>query len=273
MNKICTKCGQIKNITEFYKQKLGKFGVHSVCKTCFIEKQEIYQQSENGKITSRKSTKKYQNTPAGKIVSKKSQIKYCQSDKGKKNRNKYAQSEPCKILQKKYRQTIQFKNTRKKYRNLPKTKELNKIYNTIYNKKRYSIDQNYKIIRILGSRTRSFIKGQKSASTEKLLGCSYEFARKWIEAQFTPEMNWNNIHIDHVRPLSSFIILEKEQFKACDWRNLQPLLKKNNLEKSDSWDGTDENLTFSKQSLSPEAKRELIHIFEQKLDNPTSDMV
>jgi len=273
MNKICTKCGQIKNITEFYKQKLGKFGVHSVCKTCFIEKQEIYQQSENGKITSRKSTKKYQNTPAGKIVSKKSQIKYRQSDKGKKNRKNYSQSDNYKISQKNYRQTIQFKNTIKKYRSLPKIKKLNKIYNTNYNKKRYNIDHNYKVIRILGSRTRSFLKGQKSTSTEKLLGCSYEFARQWIEAQFTPEMNWNNIHIDHIRPLSSFTMLEQEQFKACNWRNLQPLLEKDNLEKTDNWDGTDENLIFSKQSLSPEAKREIIKLFENNLDNRQVDML
>lgn len=34
--KICTKCNIEKKITEFSKQKRGKFGVRSVCKSCII---------------------------------------------------------------------------------------------------------------------------------------------------------------------------------------------------------------------------------------------
>jgi len=32
--KVCTKCGEEKELTEFYKNKLGKFGVKSRCKIC-----------------------------------------------------------------------------------------------------------------------------------------------------------------------------------------------------------------------------------------------
>lgn len=32
--KVCTKCGEEKEITEFHKQKRGKFGVRRVCKVC-----------------------------------------------------------------------------------------------------------------------------------------------------------------------------------------------------------------------------------------------
>jgi hypothetical protein len=266
--KICSQCKIKKEITEFYKQKLGKFGVHSVCKICFKEKQKEYNKSENGKISIKKSQLKesYQNykiqyklTGAYKIAQRKYRESYKEQikDRGKN----YRQTKKFKIWYKKYKQSLNFKKSRKKYLERPEVKEQTKNYNTNYNYKRYNNDKNYRFIRILGSRIRSFLSGQKSVSTEKLLGCSYEFARKWIEKQFTPEMNWNNIHIDHIRPLSSFTNLEQDQYKACNWKNLQPLLEKDNLEKQDNWDGTDENLTYSRQSLTPESKRELFNIY------------
>ena len=39
-------------------------------------------------------------------------------------------------------------------------------------------------------------------------------------------MNWNNIHIDHVKPISPFDIAENEELKeAFNWKITQPLLK------------------------------------------------
>ncbi|MEI7943142.1 MAG: hypothetical protein WCH76_08310, partial [Candidatus Riflemargulisbacteria bacterium] len=40
--KTCSKCGIEKPLTEFYKQKAGKFGVTSKCKCCIISRQSIY---------------------------------------------------------------------------------------------------------------------------------------------------------------------------------------------------------------------------------------
>jgi len=34
LNKKCTKCGQTKHTSEFYKHKQGKHGVASYCKEC-----------------------------------------------------------------------------------------------------------------------------------------------------------------------------------------------------------------------------------------------
>jgi hypothetical protein len=48
-------------------------------------------------------------------------------------------------------------------------------------------------------------------------------------------MSWGNYgqwHIDHIIPLSSFNLLEEQQFKiACHYTNLQPLWAKENLSK------------------------------------------
>jgi len=37
ISKICTKCNQLKSLSEFYKSKNGKYGRHSICKMCANE--------------------------------------------------------------------------------------------------------------------------------------------------------------------------------------------------------------------------------------------
>ena len=52
------------------------------------------------------------------------------------------------------------------------------------------------------------------------------YYKKWIEFQMTPEMNWNNIQIDHVKPISSFDVSNNnELLEAFNWKNTQPLIK------------------------------------------------
>lgn len=53
-------------------------------------------------------------------------------------------------------------------------------------------------------------------------------------------MSWENHgsiwHIDHIRPLASFDLTNKEDVKiACNYKNLQPLFKEENIRKSDKW--------------------------------------
>ena len=41
----------------------------------------------------------------------------------------------------------------------------------------------------------------KSTSMKDLLGWDIETCRNWVEYQMTPDMNWSNIEIDHVKLL------------------------------------------------------------------------
>jgi hypothetical protein len=74
----------------------------------------------------------------------------------------------------------------------------------------------------------------KDKPISKLLGCSFECAKKHIESQFDDKMNWGNYgawHIDHIKPFAT--AKTKEELEdLCRYLNLQPLWAKDNLRKS-----------------------------------------
>jgi hypothetical protein len=54
------------------------------------------------------------------------------------------------------------------------------------------------------------------------------------------KMDFSNIHIDHIKPVSSFNLDDEEEFlDCCNYTNLQPLLIKDNLSKNDKWTDDD----------------------------------
>ena len=53
-----------------------------------------------------------------------------------------------------------------------------------------------------------------------------------MEFQFKPEMNCENIEIDHVKPICMLdIAKDNELEEAFNWRNTQPLLEQDHLQK------------------------------------------
>jgi len=80
---------------------------------------------------------------------------------------------------------------------------------------------------------------QKNKALESLLGYSTSELRTHLEKQFTNGMTWDifltgRIHIDHIKPVSSFNITSEscDDFRAC-WAlsNLRPLWATDNLKK------------------------------------------
>lgn len=105
---------------------------------------------------------------------------------------------------------------------------------------RKKTDINYRLAGLLRGRLKRAISGNyKSGSAVSDLGCSIEFLKKYLESKFTEGMSWDNCgrngwHIDHIVPLSSFDLSDREQFlKACHYTNLQPLWDIDNLKKGD----------------------------------------
>ena len=87
----------------------------------------------------------------------------------------------------------------------------------------------------------------KQSSTKEFLGNDIQTFKKWIEWQMTPERNWKNIEIDHVRPISAFDLSDDEQLKeALNWRNTQPLLKEIHQKEGNKYNFLDYRLHFIK---------------------------
>lgn len=109
-----------------------------------------------------------------------------------------------------------------------------------YIRKRYAKDPAYRLNRNLRSRLYNAIRSQHAKRTRRtfeLVGCSEEFLRAHLEAQFDDNMTWDNYgpywHVDHILPCSSFDHNDPEQVAACwNWSNLRPLEGGQNIRKS-----------------------------------------
>ena len=86
----------------------------------------------------------------------------------------------------------------------------------------------------------------KTKSTIKYLGCTPDYFIEWIENKFTLGMQWDNIHLDHIKPVSRFNLIdnneinEKELSMCFHYTNHQPLFADANLHKSNKWSKEEE---------------------------------
>ena len=63
----------------------------------------------------------------------------------------------------------------------------------------------------------------------------------------TPDMNWGNIEIDHVKPICMFDVSKDEELKETfSWKSTWPLLKQDHLHKGTKFNFLDYQLQFIK---------------------------
>lgn len=113
---------------------------------------------------------------------------------------------------------------------------------TIYRRNKRKTDHEYRMRENLRRRIRFMMKNfERVGNSLALLGCSMSEFRIYIESKFQEGMSWDNYglhgwHLDHIRPCSSFNLLNPEEQKICfHYTNLQPLWAKDNLRKSDKY--------------------------------------
>jgi hypothetical protein len=150
--------------------------------------------------------------------------------------NKINREEKTKYLRK-YREENrdQLRTYWREYKRTEKGKESRRDY--VRNKRHTDI--NYKILTNLRNRLKHAINGNlHKEKTLKLLGCTIEQFRIYLEPKFTTGMSWSNYgewHIDHIKPCSSYDISDPVQQAACfHYTNLQPLWAIDNLKKGDA---------------------------------------
>ena len=80
------------------------------------------------------------------------------------------------------------------------------------------------------------------------LGCDTESLKEHFKKKMTDDMTFDNIHIDHIKPVSKFNLDDEEDIlKCCHFTNLQPLLVKDNLDLHNAW--TEENELFWNENI------------------------
>jgi hypothetical protein len=114
----------------------------------------------------------------------------------------------------------------------------------VRNYKKYKTPEEKRLAYRLRSRLTKTLKAknpERKVSAVRDLGCSIAFLRSYLESKFKPGMTWENWgvngwHIDHIRPLSSFNLLDRdEMLKAVHYSNLQPLWAMENILKGHKW--------------------------------------
>jgi len=201
--KVCSKCGEEKKISEFYKRKESKNGLRKECRDCcrLRSKNWISENKERFKETQKNWQKN--NPDKIKII----QEKYNKSEKTRERKNLWARNNRkngYEWFNNKYHTDVLF-NLKIKFRR--------RIYMSL--------------------RTNNLKKTDKMIN---LLGCTFLEFKKYIENQFTENMTWDlvmsgKIHLDHIIPLS-IAQSEEELYKLCHYTNLQPLWAEENLKKS-----------------------------------------
>ena len=112
--------------------------------------------------------------------------------------------------------------------------------------KKYKTDNNFRFVCKTRRRIHQALQRKiKTPFTKEFIGMDVDSYRKWIDYQMTPEMNWTNFEIDHLRPISSFDISKDEELReAFNWKNTQPFLKHDHHEKGTKYKFSDYQLQF-----------------------------
>ena len=240
LNKKCSKCGEIKDASEYPPRKDTKSGIRSWCSVCESKRMKEYNDNNKDKISQLKKDWLKNNREARVNYRKVYYEKNRESSIEKSI--KWAKENP-------ERNSIKLKKwyLENKERHIAKNKEWkinnaekSKNYYREYTNERRQNDIEFKIKAILRARLNKVLKSksiEKTQSAIVLVGCNCIELQKHIESKFDDKMTWANYgkygwHIDHIKPCASFDLKDINQQKECfHYSNLQPLWATDNHRK------------------------------------------
>jgi hypothetical protein len=233
---------------ESLKKKLDKFDEDRIKKLFKKSKKEIladgYSPEINKKLTKLIGFDKWRKSEKGKETLK----KYLNKDEVKEKIKKYFSRPDVKILRNEkrraYDQTEKGQQVRKKkYLNQKSKPDFRKKRNKYYTD-RVKSDPVFKMRMRLSSYVLKSLKKQNAVKSKKfhtLLGCTVSELKTFLEKKFKPGMSWKNHglngwHIDHIKPVTKFNLIDPEEQKKCfHYTNLQPLWATENIKKSNKY--------------------------------------
>lgn len=249
--KTCTKCKHLKDFSLFSKRAKAADGLTHYCKGCLKIQQKEWQTKNQDRVKAYRKSYIVENAEKVKATRKRYQEE--NAEKVKKARaDKYLRTrEQClsKVKENAAKRQPEIRAYQDAYRNANRERlnaasrvyqaenwEHKKAYMKGYFKTRMATDPVFAVGRRMRSRMGVFFRKSgfgKPAKTYDLIGCSFEFLAKHLEAQFSEGMTWENRnqwHIDHRIPLSSASSIE-EVTALFHYSNLQPLWAFDNISK------------------------------------------
>lgn len=236
--KVCSKCKIEKELEQYNKKRNNKDGLSYYCKDCASIENKRYK-SLNKEKTQKYNKEYYQNN------------KEYFSEKAKEYNT--LNQEELSAYRKKYydenKEYFSMKAKEYKINNAEKLREynsnyikdyykneINRLKRSEYRKNKKSIDPLYKLIDKIRTNISNSIRTKgytKKSLTYKILGCTYEEFKIYLESKFEPWMNWNNYglyngnmnfgwDLDHIIPVSS-VIDEDDLLRINHYSNFQPL--------------------------------------------------
>lgn len=207
-HKTCSKCHQSKLLCDFYKNKDGKFGVKSICKTC--ESKNCKKWYDNNKEKKASDCRTYQKANREKY-------RKLNRDWRKNNRERYLESRRVWLENNRERQARNVKlwaevNKERVYENRKAWRHANVDKCRSYQSKRRAIK---KLAFPLWART-----GEIKAQIDAI----------YREAKDLELFHGESYHVDHIHPLQSYFV--------CGLHvpaNLRPLVGKENFTKNNSF--------------------------------------
>ena len=252
--KTCTKCRTLKTLEDFYKSyksSLEKFRYNSECKVCTSIMQKDYRERSKNKIFKRR--KVYRENNVEKIKKAKCEYYLNNVDRLKKKfkcyreKNKEELAEKAKQYYNNHKESAREwgKEYRKKNSTIIRKKKSEYLKNnrdkaSAYRMERYYNNEEFKLAVLVRSRISTILRRKKVRKQDrslKYLGCAVSELKAHLEKQFKLGMTWDNHgrygwHVDHIRPLASFNLVDLEQqHVAFNYKNLQPLWAEENLTK------------------------------------------
>lgn len=241
--KKCSKCNSSKALSEFYKDKSKKDGYHGWCKNCVSAHSKQYyhdHKDKNRSLIQTRNLKWRNNNPEY-------HKHYClEQTKRDPDYYKKINEKRSDYLEKWYKNNpektrlnyIRFLEANPDYISEYRLqwRKNNPQYHSEYNKIKRKNNPHFRTLTCLRSRVNMTIRrGQKSATTLGLLGCSVTDFLRYFQSLFTDEMTMSDfmkgrVHIDHIIPCNNFDLTDPDQQKKCfHYTNLQPLWAHDNL--------------------------------------------
>lgn len=233
LSKKCTRCGEEKPATleHFSPQKHAPLGFATQCKPC---RREISRASiKRPEIAAQRKAYRDKTVASGEYSAQKKAWRLKNPEKAKAiaAANRQKRKDENAAYDKAWREANPEKIAAIRKRTAEKLKQ----------------NPGYVLHRRVKARVRALLTGRSFGLVSEIVGYTREQLAAHIESQFTEGMSWEilatgAIHIDHIRPVSSFDFTTQdcEGFKAC-WalNNLRPMWALDNQRKGNRWESSE----------------------------------